>query len=49
MKKVGILDNDEKEALEGQQYAPNRFFTPLHHQYNHDDTTTIYYRSRCVY
>ena len=29
MKKVGILDNDEKEALEGQQYAPNRFFTPL--------------------
>jgi hypothetical protein len=29
MRKVGILDNDEKEALEGQQYAPNRFFTPL--------------------
>jgi hypothetical protein len=29
MKKVGLLDNDEKEALEGQQYAPNRFFTPL--------------------
>jgi hypothetical protein len=29
MKKVGILDNDEKEALEGQEYAPNRFFTPL--------------------
>jgi hypothetical protein len=29
MKKVGILDNDEKEALEGQEYAPNRYFTPL--------------------
>jgi hypothetical protein len=29
MKKVGILDNDEKEALEGQEYAPNRFFTPI--------------------
>jgi hypothetical protein len=29
MRKVGILDNDEKEALEGQEYAPNRFFTPL--------------------
>jgi hypothetical protein len=29
MKKVGILDNDEKEALEGQEYAPNRFFTPV--------------------
>jgi hypothetical protein len=29
MRKVGILDNDEKEALEGQQYAHNRFFTPL--------------------
>jgi hypothetical protein len=29
MRKFGILDNDEKEALEGQEYAPNRFFTPL--------------------
>jgi len=29
MKKVGLLDNDEKEALEGQEYAPNRFFTPI--------------------
>jgi hypothetical protein len=28
MKQVGILDNDEKEALEGKQYAPNKFFTP---------------------
>ena len=29
MRKFGILDNDEKEALEGQEYAPNRFFTPI--------------------
>jgi hypothetical protein len=29
MRKFGILDNDEKEALMGQQYAPNRYFTPL--------------------
>lgn len=29
MKKVGILDNDERQALEGKQYAPNKFFTPV--------------------
>ena len=28
MKQVGILDNDEKEALEGNEYAPNKYFTP---------------------
>ena len=28
MKQVGILDNDEKEALDGNEYAPNKFFTP---------------------
>jgi hypothetical protein len=28
-KKVGLLAEDEKEALEGQLYAPKKFFTPL--------------------
>jgi hypothetical protein len=28
MRKVGILDNDEKEALEGEKYDLNNFFTP---------------------
>jgi hypothetical protein len=27
-KKVGLLDQDEKEALEGEKYALNKFFTP---------------------
>jgi hypothetical protein len=27
--KVGLLDEDEKEALEGKQYAPKKYFTPL--------------------
>jgi hypothetical protein len=27
--KVGLLDQDEKEALEGKQYAPKKYFTPL--------------------
>jgi len=27
--KVGLLAEDEKEALEGEKYAPNKFFTPL--------------------
>jgi hypothetical protein len=27
--KVGLLDQDEKEALEGEKYALNNFFTPL--------------------
>jgi len=26
--KVGILDEEERQALEGKQYAPNKFFTP---------------------
>jgi hypothetical protein len=28
-KKVGLLDQDEKEALEGEKYDLNNFFTPL--------------------
>jgi hypothetical protein len=27
--KVGLLAEDEKEALEGKQYAPKKYFTPL--------------------
>ena len=27
-KKVGLLDQEEKEALEGEKYALNKFFTP---------------------
>ena len=27
--KVGLLSEDEKEALEGKQYAPKKYFTPL--------------------
>jgi hypothetical protein len=27
--KVGLLTDEEKEALEGKQYAPKKYFTPL--------------------
>jgi hypothetical protein len=29
MKKVGILDEEERQALEGRQYAIDKYFTPL--------------------